>query len=262
MADELFEDNDAATSDSEAPMEPEAALPEASPEEVENYMPLDSVAEAQPEGAMDEAEVEDLFDFNSTQTQESEQPAEFDETAGEEPAARTPARKISYLWVGIAAAVTLNIGVAAMWLLRPQNGGPSADPKNIESKESVADAGDAKKQLAPVIPRDTPAAEPEPVEPPKAQTKHSEPTQQFEPEVPEPVPSLHPKLIAAQALFDGERYAEARRKYFEVLLSPIAQLEGRDSTAARLGIARCLALENAPASAPIRARASAPGSKP
>jgi hypothetical protein len=247
-------------------------------------------------------EVEDLFDFGRNEIEapvpEEEDLAEAEpqEDEEEEAAAPPPAAKRApakpprlamppWIWGAVAALVVLNLGIGALFMLR----GPKETKKTLADPKQIAAAPTATPTVIPTVtPTVTPAVMPT-VMPTVAQTTSpaaatpnhiaeapaANPTNTEIPirtvPAPRPIsvsnaanfsPAEQPRLAAAEALYAKARYAEARKKFFEVLLAPSALFDGQDAALARLRIAQCLAREGAPPSAPVRTRTERVGAQP
>lgn len=205
---------------------------------------LDSLGETASLHAASRAEaVEDLFDLapltvHQDPEEDNASPALAEESAAPVrrrtsaaptvPASAEPPRgRAFWLAIGgltalhllIAVAVLVNLDRKTTKILETMDRGPASAPALAESTETHG-------------PRTVPIQEPAPV-----------PSVEGQPSMRADVEPIHPALRDAARLFELERYAEARRKYFEVLLSPAPGQGGRDASAAKLGIARCLSRE-------------------
>lgn len=208
---------------------------------------LDSLGEtASPSAAPRADEVEDLFDLAPLTVHQDPEEDDASPTFAEEPAApvrrRTsavptgpasaepPRGRALWLAIGgltalhllIAVAVLVNLDRKTSKILETMDRGPASEPALAESTGTHE-------------PRPVPNRENAPV--PSVEGSEGQASTRAE------VEPIHPALRDAARLFDLGRYAEARRKYFEVLLSPAPGQGGRDASAAKLGIARCLSRE-------------------
>jgi hypothetical protein len=257
MRDETLQDQEYAAAQDQDPNAPEGAVPAEADGEVEG--------------------VDDLFDFGS---QESQEPAEialdpeagepaaeddmpveepYEEEAAEEAEAEAPAPRPraarpqrsglpTWMIAAATALVVVNVGIGAALAVRAirRAKNPPTESTELAQKPEGID------------PNQTPvAAEPAPKKPNNRPPVHLAPAK---PRFPSIVSAAsfaaddHPVLASAERLFAADKFSDARKRYFEVLLAPNPHFDGQDSALARLRIAQCLAREAAPPTAPVRLR--------
>jgi len=214
------------------------------------------------------APVEDLFDFANAPAQPAPLPipatarkAAEGKPAAEAPAAAAPAaaapvataaakpvalagisRRILVL---IAGAFVAQLGLLGWLLWRLETKTSQISQKPIETPSG--------KQHEEHAPKPTPKVPPVPV---RDEHGGSVPTDSHP--IP-PAPKGASALDVADQLLARGAYADARKRYFEVLLSCGPGHEGREiARTARLRIAQCLAREGAPETAPIRLHFASP----
>jgi hypothetical protein len=192
------------------------------------------------------ANVDDLFDFAPLTVREEplhENAEAASSVAG--PAAALPAdapptvqkgaRRRSLAWIWITAATIVNLAIAGVVLVNVD----SKTSRLLERLEKERSPGAGAAHTA-VSPGTAPVAEP--VSGPVVKHNEVDPHPAL-PRVVNTTPVANRALGEAEALFRKGRYAEARKKFFEVLLAPALGLDGKDAASAKLGIARCLARE-------------------